>query len=369
MSEFKALMAKLSSWESPGAAQVHSLKQAGDPLGRDRATTLPNPDAGIEQEDFPEPSPDLLRSRPLPNPINPVAVRADMDRVIRSTGPGVRRSVLSLWEAMAQDITVASLEPTRRGEVQPPWEPIWRERVTAWVGDDLEPAWLKSGIRGARAMKQPRPKRKQVDIFALLGPLFESWVATRSGELISDLVDNQLLAIRQVLNEFIVEKPTAPRRLARILRQHIGLTARQTRAVQRIRRTLEDDGLMTAAQIDSAVGRQVERMRNVRARRIAETETAFAYNYGGFTEVAAAAEEGAFEGERVIKIWRTAQDEKVCPFCAPLGGFVAETGEETGNAQRIGLEETFPGRGTRLTSIFVPPAHPHCRCLVLYEVV
>lgn len=79
------------------------------------------------------------------------------------------------------------------------------------------------------------------------------------------------------------------------------------------------------------------------------------------------------------KEWRTANDERVCPVCAPLGGLrydiTAEpVSEETqqGKAAVSGLGDVFvhPG-GDGAAGKFAdqtylrPPAHPNCRCWIV----
>ena len=78
----------------------------------------------------------------------------------------------------------------------------------------------------------------------------------------------------------------------------------------------------------------------VRAEMIAVTETTRAVVEG---ERAYVAELERETGQRMIPIWMTANDERVCPICAPR------------NEKPI------------LNSADFPPAHPRCRCGVGWE--
>lgn len=87
-------------------------------------------------------------------------------------------------------------------------------------------------------------------------------------------------------------------------------------------------------------------------------------------------------GREVIvgKRWQTANDERVCPICAPLGGLdfdyvgarPASRERQKREAQTAGLGDAFvhPG-GSGLARHFEgmtyirPPAHPRCRCTLL----
>ena len=60
---------------------------------------------------------------------------------------------------------------------------------------------------------------------------------------------------------------------------------------------------------------------------------------------------------RPVKVWCTADDERVCPVCGALDGM------------KIGIDDDFPFR-TKLQAPGIrrtPPAHPSCRCAVYYE--
>lgn len=46
-----------------------------------------------------------------------------------------------------------------------------------------------------------------------------------------------------------------------------------------------------------------------------------------------------------------------CPFCEPLDGTI------------IGFDENFPGATKRVPAVLTPPAHPACRCTILYRTV
>jgi hypothetical protein len=49
-------------------------------------------------------------------------------------------------------------------------------------------------------------------------------------------------------------------------------------------------------------------------------------------------------------VWSTSEDERVCPTCGPLNGVI------------VAMDAEFEKGGS------VPPAHPMCRCCLLYEV-
>ena len=108
-----------------------------------------------------------------------------------------------------------------------------------------------------------------------------------------------------------------------------------------------------------------------RAKLIASTEITRAYAEGNVT---AWKESGVVEGVQVV----TANDERVCPVCAPLGGLsydpkggaiAASVAQQSSSGARAKLGESFihPG-GAGLAGKYAgrpfrsPPFHPGCRC-------
>ena len=101
-----------------------------------------------------------------------------------------------------------------------------------------------------------------------------------------------------------------------------------------------------------------------RAELIASTEVTRAY---------AEANRIAYEQSGVVETleWRTANDERVCPICGPLGGIAAENvGTEQpklgggGNVQTSVRNPQFQ-HPTNGNVYGLPPSHPRCRCWVV----
>ena len=97
-----------------------------------------------------------------------------------------------------------------------------------------------------------------------------------------------------------------------------------------------------------AVGRPQEHIRS-RAHMIAVTETADAYGYANFTS---ANEIGDTLGIKMEKSWDNTNDDRVCDDC-----------DGNANDGWIAIDEPFSSGVDR------EPAHPACRCAVLYRAV
>ena len=110
--------------------------------------------------------------------------------------------------------------------------------------------------------------------------------------------------------------------------------------------------------------RQTGAFKPSRARMIARTESSHLLNRGQLT----AWEES---GVVVAKIWYTALDEMVCPWCSQYHGM------------RIGLADNFAVQGEQITGTLpngnettlnvyedtpAPPLHPNCRCVPMPEI-
>ena len=171
------------------------------------------------------------------------------------------------------------------------------------------------------------------------------WIRERSARRIVELGDQQREAILATLEYAASGNSMGPRAAARHLRASVGLTGREGRAVGALRARLEADG-QAAEAVDRATLNYAKRLHELRAERIARTELAAAFNRGSLEATL-----GAFPDAAVSAEWATADDERTCSICRPLDGVVVDAGRD------------FEG-GDGPT----PPAHPNCRCTLLYEV-
>jgi len=137
----------------------------------------------------------------------------------------------------------------------------------------------------------------------------------------------------------------------------VGLYYQQAQANMKYFENLIKNGTKEDRALDLAT-RYAARMHRYRGYNIARTELAFAYNQGSYEGIKQAQAAG-YMGE-VVKIWSTADDERTCEICGELEG------------KTIALDEDFDFKTKLATPMNptirrVPPAHPSCRCAVLYE--
>jgi hypothetical protein len=68
--------------------------------------------------------------------------------------------------------------------------------------------------------------------------------------------------------------------------------------------------------------------------------------------------------EDAKKVWVTALDERVCPTCAPMDTVAVPVDDS--------FTVTTPGtknRKANAVQLFIPPVHPHCRCIIVPEAI
>ena len=146
--------------------------------------------------------------------------------------------------------------------------------------------------------------------------------------------------------------------LAAALLKDGGLTARQKTRLQNMRRELRKQNLETA-EIRARVDQEKDRLRRIRALRIARTESIRAVNAGMLAAWDDAVDRGEIEKTTAVKEWVTTHDSRTCRVCRPHDGKQRRFGSQFG-----------PFKGEAFASwLAAPPAHPNCRCVLQFRVV
>jgi len=185
----------------------------------------------------------------------------------------------------------------------------------------------------------------RVVVLDMTRPHLNKWLENHTGELITNIGKTSREAVKVTLRDGIL-RGRHPTRLARDLRDNLGLTAPQAKAVARRRASLLADGV-SQGRVDQIVGQYTDKLIKQRARVIAHHESMDAVNRGRFELWKQLVDEGALP-ENVQRIWDTAADDAVCDICAPM------------DQQKRGLGEAFEGGDGSV--IGGAPAHVGCRC-------
>lgn len=122
-----------------------------------------------------------------------------------------------------------------------------------------------------------------------------------------------------------------------------------------LKRSMETRTPLKPEQIAKMVTRYQERMIQGRARTIARTESLRATNVGVAEAWRQAIDDGKIDGSLVRKRWAIAKDERLCPLCLAIYRAQPKRG--------IRINEAFENpKG--LVPIKAPPGHPSCRCVI-----
>ena len=276
------------------------------------------------------------------------------------------------WAAQAAVFTYAEIrEIILEEEIPESIVKEWKQDYSKLVTDHFKGLWESAANEGAKDNNLVRDFDINLSERNVI-----SWINEHGAEFVTRATKEQTDAIKVFLKRSVKESMSTDE-LARLIRPCVGLTKPQAEANLKYYNTLkeklkEDHPKMRATTIErrarEASVKYAEKQHRKRAKDIAQTEIARAYNKGADLAILQAQESG--DMGKVKRTWITSGDEKVCDLCRALNG------------KEIGMEEEFDslfGEGEGKLplklkrSLFshteVPPAHPHCACGVLYEEV
>lgn len=340
-------------------AQARPQLGKADPYGVTRTSPIPNPTQSPRGEIVPPPGlPDKYPTYLEPIPVNTRDIEKVLRGYLNSAEPRVMRILYSTWNAEREAVKYQEIRNAiRDGEFTEGFLARFEEAYSRFVNDHLAPEWERAIATSAEHMGEQVENRFGVfPRFSETSERLADWLQTRGGELAVNLSRDQHRALASTLRFYTVQRPVGADELARLIRANVGLTAKQAGAVRRFRESLVEAGDLTGKQISHQVQNYSARLHRLRAKRIARTELAFSFNFGALEQMRQAGE-NELAGSDIVKKWFTADDEKVCSHCGPL------------HDQIVGLEETFPGATKKIPNTYTPPAHPSCRCTLIYQVL
>lgn len=236
---------------------------------------------------------------------------------------------------------------------------LWTQDYSRLVANTFSGKWMEAAAAGAarQPLLQNSPFEFNMQHAGALG-----WLNRHGAEFVTSCVDEQRKAIAALVTKKMVDGHTVDE-LSRLIRPCIGLTEQQAKANARyydniVTSLREDHPRMKEETIQKKAGeaaqKYAEKQHRYRAMTIAQTESAFAYNWGVDEGIRQAQAQGLI-GE-VRKEWSTSGDDSVCPVCSALDGMEIDMDDEF----PIKLKAVFQGQHR------LPPAHPRCGCAVKY---
>lgn len=243
------------------------------------------------------------------------------------------------WRQFARELTQPEINAmVEAGTIPPSQAARLSDQYAALINDRYAPRW-EAALKAGRDLAP-------ANVRELLTPaVIAEWIDTRRPWLLTSLTDTQRRAVEAILRHHLTTEPLDQRTLATLLRPALGLTDRQSASLLKLQAQLKKDGA-TPDNIRLQLGRQAAREQRLRSERIARTELAGAHNGGTQLTMERAEAAGAFP-QGLSRVW-SAQRGKTCPLCAGLHG------------------RTAPMNGAFDGAYALPPAHPACRCVVLY---
>lgn len=237
----------------------------------------------------------------------------------------------------------------------------WQQDYSRLVAEKMPEVWGDAILAGS--VSQPVMDHIASSfVFEPTRTTVLEWVRQRAALLVTSCTQEQQKAIAMLLEDQARNRYSVDE-LAKLIRPCIGLTKGQASAVRNFYDSLvaslteqhprTSPAKIHAQALDKAV-KYAEQLHRQRARTIAITEMAYAYNFGA-DEGVRQAQDNLLLG-RCVKRWNTSGDERVCKRCGDLSG------------KEVGMDERFfqanlpayPEAG------LLPPIHPRCACAVEY---
>ena len=260
--------------------------------------------------------------------------------------------LVNIWQTQGKAITYKMLrESILAGGLDPKLLEDWQQDYVRFVVKHMRPAWEEAISAAANAIEERHPDW----YFDPYADGVREWTENRGAAFVTNSTQAQIDGLQAVVQRAAVLEDMNVDQLARSIRAMVGLTKQQTVANLNYYNNLIANGTSEKRALDLSL-RYSARQHRQRGYNIARTELAFAYNQGSYTATKQAQAAG-YMGE-VVKVWSTADDERVCKICGALEG------------KRVAMDDDFDFQtrlaATEPTIRRVPPAHPSCRCAVMY---
>lgn len=265
-----------------------------------------------------------------------------LNKWLADVQPELAEFTQALWAEMGLRITgPVAAEMVSSGVVPDGIEQLWEEQYAKYIDGVLSESWADTMQAGVSNLP---------DQWQLLTPEnIQAWMDKRGPALFDNLTRQQSDSLNHMIRFFASEAPVSQTTLATIIKPAVGLTGRQSNALIAQYKALKEAGADEST-IRDAINARSAKLQASRATLIARTELASAYNGGVDVAIQQGIDDEVFDGD-IEKVWRTQMDERVCVICGPLDGATADMGEDFNSL-------SFSGP--------IPPAHPQCRCVVLY---
>lgn len=274
--------------------------------------------------------------------------------------PKLIKFLHSFWNSQQRAITYKELrQAIMRGYLTEEILNDWRQDYSRFVVNRVAPMWKDA----MEAANHPIKRDNTIWHYNPDKPEIIEWTNKNAARFVTRSTNDQILAIREVVKRATQLNNLNVDTLAHVIRPMVGLDHRQAAANMNYFQTMIENGVKESKAIENSIKYSARQNRH-RAMRIARTELAFAYNQGSLMGTIQAMNDGYLG--HTVKKWCTADDERVCHICGELEG---EEFEIFDDITYIAGDGSFRRINPKLVHSSVgkaPPAHPHCRCTLLY---
>lgn len=279
---------------------------------------------------------------------------AHLNTFMNANEPKLTKFLVNMWNNQGNAITYKEIrEALLSGDLDETIIADWQQDYSKFVVEKLSPIWEKAIKDAAVEYEQKYPSFS----FSTTNIGVRQWNATNAARFVTNSTTQQIEGLRAVIRKATELDGMNVNELARVIRPMVGLYHQQTIANLNFYQKLLDNGVSEKAAREQSI-KYSARQHRYRAQMIARTEIAFSYNQGKFESVKQCQAEGLMGKCR--KIWVTADTERMCKYCESIGEATQEG---------IEMDEDFPIQSSLKSEMAkkVPPAHPHCMCMVIYE--
>ena len=284
-------------------------------------------------------------------PMNALKATYKIRKFLNTREPELVFFLQTLWHNQQKAITYKELrDAIMYGYLSEKVMEEWYQDYSRFVIEKVAPLWQAAMKEANKPFMEALPRY-------IYNPMQENvvkWTNDRAAAFVTSVTRDQIKAMQEVIKRATQLHDMNVDELSRAIRPMVGLDWRQAIANQNYYETMINSGIKPKDALEKSIKFSARQNRN-RAYRIARTELAFAYNQGSYYGTKQAQDQGLLGV--VEKVWCTASDERTCDVCGGLEG------------ARIDIDGDFDFK-TKLADIGIkrtPPAHPHCRCTVLYQ--
>ncbi len=285
-----------------------------------------------------------------------------LNNYLNATEPEPVYFLARLWDDQKQALTYKELqEAIQRGYIDEKALRAWQNDYANFVNEKLKPIWVEA----MEAANAELIARHPDYFFDPMSSEVRKWIDQHGAQWVTAIAEEQQEAIAAMLDRSFSGAFTVDE-LSRVIRPTVGLNKIQAKAnlnfYGHVKASLlkNNPGMKEATaakKAQEAAMKYAAKQHRQRAFNIATTEMAFAYNKGAQEGMRQAQEQNLIG--KVKKTWSTAADEAVCPICGALDGTMVD----------MDADFDFKGQALYSGQKQTPPAHPRCRCAVLYEEV